>query len=336
MQNQPILERALARAAIALASLVVIGCEGTPALTPNIVGGRQPWDVWLSSPIVVVGKVTRLTPLGATSQFSSDEGGPFPVKLWSVELEVEKTLEGRAPTGMVTVLAFLFEPGVVNYVGVKPYTLRPGDRKVFFLRRENGYIRLFSDVYSLDISVYTGRPNNSAYDSSVSTGDRILSVYLTPGENPDLKGLASEIIVRFGPVSQFASPRKAVALLRRLTTSDSEAIRHSACLVLAEHFPSEIGCLEGMMMSGDNAFKEKASRILTTGPDRLILTLQHNPFSIGDYQRLDYAREMIELLSEHPDARVRLLSCGLLSEFQLQVPYPNCPQSHPGRDARPK
>ncbi|HEY3743274.1 MAG TPA: hypothetical protein VGL53_25685, partial [Bryobacteraceae bacterium] len=106
-----------------------------------------------------------------------------------------------------------------------------------------------------------------------------------------------------------------------LTSLDNERIRHAACLVLAEHFPSEIGCLTRMMASGDTPFKEKASRILNTGTGRLIATLHHNPFSIGDYQRLDYAREMIE----HPDSRVRALSCELLSRFHLHGPYRNCP-----------
>jgi hypothetical protein len=171
------LKKFLASAVVALASLMTIACAGRPALTPNIVGGRQPWDTWMSSPIVVVGRVVRMTPVGTTFQFKSSEGGPFPVKLWRVGLSVEKSLEGQTAAGSVSVLAFLFHSEVVNYVGVKPYSLSAGDRKVFFLRNENGYVRLFSDVNSLDIPLFTGKPDNSAYDSSVSIGDRILSVY---------------------------------------------------------------------------------------------------------------------------------------------------------------
>lgn len=321
MRHQSILIAAF----VVCLSLLAISCANEPVLRPYIVDSQYSWEAWLSSQEIVVGVVKRVVPASEIFRFERQIGGAIPVRLWRVDFDVEKSLRGKLPVGLVQISTFLFESGVSNYVGVAPYVLVPNQRKILFIRSENGRLRLVSDVYSLDVPIQGGKPDRVQFADSESVGDRIVEVFLTLGTNADPELMALEIKARFGPMTQISAPKNAVKLLKVLVDNENQRLRRSACLALAQNFPSEMNCLETLIPDGDDAFKTASRRLLERTPSHLISEIEHNPLSIGEYQRVDYAREMIELLSDHPDKGVRIASCDVLRRFSRYGPYPNCP-----------
>lgn len=314
------------------AFLSSIGCS-CPPISPHIDSGPMPADIWVYSPIIVAGTIVDVAPAGSATDFEF-LGSHLSLRLRRITVDVEKAIEGDLSPGRIEVLMFLYEfetKGRGYAIGPNPFYPVVGQRKIMFLRRENGLLRSWSDVYSMDIELFGGKLQGLVFEQSDTAGDRILRTFLTANADADSGRLAGEITKKLGALIGFGSPKKTVALLRRLTAKGGDLrLRHSACLALAEWFLGEGRCLDEMSGAGDPQFVSNAMRILARNRSNeagLLWELEHDPFlvpPISPTSRIDYAIEVFELLTEHPSEKVRAASCELVTRLKSRESLPHC------------
>ncbi len=274
---------------------------------------EQQEQLWLSAPYIVAGRIDSLVCVGSTFGQSLIFGAPSaPVRRCRLNLFVERTLQGTLPQReQVSILGVFLD--TTAYLGAKPYMWEVGDRRLFFLRAEGDEIRLFSDVYGLDVSLASGSRDKLEFQQGDSTGDKILRSLLVPATDADLTVMAETIRGQLPKVAYLGSPRVAVELLSSLVVSRSPKLAEAACVALSQQYPGMDACLEQLGGTGSRAIDElwaSHSRRI----EQLVAELSNRPLMLRGSNRVDYELQVLEMLARHPEGRVRQLACQALAK----------------------
>jgi len=131
-----------------------------------------------ASPAILVGFIEAVDKAGWTH--SSKYGGQ-PVQLHRVRVNVETVLQGKVTPNAVDIYCFL-KPG--SATGLPRMYFDPGDRYIFYLRREVGEWRTACDVYEYCVDhVLTGRHPAFKRNPNRPISDDILEILFARGES---------------------------------------------------------------------------------------------------------------------------------------------------------
>jgi hypothetical protein len=128
------------------------------------------------------------------------------------------------------------------------FAAEPKRQYVFFLGNENGVLRSIGDVGAYSLRVRTGmHPNfhmpasNGATEPSV-VANAIADLVLTIGDEPDLPGLAYDLLSVPSLLDRWGSRLHTFLLVRKLLIQP-EPVRSAACALLAESYVADETCL---------------------------------------------------------------------------------------------
>lgn len=222
------------------AALFCAGCNSGPPLTEYPTFIDLPGATNMGAiPLILVGRIVGFSTVGHahSSRWESD----FPVQLARVNVQVETVLQSytvvngilrpaNEPAGVVSIFYYFHPeaavPGVAE-MGMSGHggSWHIGDRVMFFLQRENGYLRTLCDRWRhCTRAVLTGshlgyRPRSN--DVTVS----IIDILLTRGQGASDQQIA-EAIQAFRP-SDF-NPTYAVQKLQELAQEETPVVREVA------------------------------------------------------------------------------------------------------------
>lgn len=204
------------------------GCSSAPRLTeypafvdfPDSRPDRIPYI-----PVILVGTIAgRPSYLGDIRASRWDSGRP-PLQLVRVTVQVETILQshGEIPKGEVPIYFFIRSGSYSGPPRLGDWNV--GDRMMFFLQQENGYLRTICDHYKgCTMEVFSGAHRGFR---AGKIGDAIIDLLLTRGE-----GAGDEQMIRAINISSRAAdldPAYAMRKLRKLAAEETPAVAKAAC-----------------------------------------------------------------------------------------------------------
>jgi hypothetical protein len=254
---------------------------------------------WLGAPLIVVGTVAsvRAEDLGASA------AGVSPV---TFSIDVEASLQGDLQLGQVQAQCY-FLTSVTK--GVAKPSL--GERRVFFLRREQELIRCFADGTQPDLTVHSGAPTEVPPGS---VGTKILATILHPGRGFNPAVFTSHLAYSFISASRYGSRVQAFHLLSKLVEHPASEVREASCLVLSEHYPGHDQCLDEHIGNGRYAQRAREARLRrkTDDQDTLRRLKSGGALHFGSTGEVDDAVEALLLLASHRNPEISASACHAL------------------------
>lgn len=220
--------RLLGIAALAAATCVC-GCSQAPQIDPSM----RLWDdsiAWMESPTILLGTVV----LGRIVRTGVELKEPWPLRVELHELAVkpERYLRGDGPRDGVKIYRFSIESG--HLPGSVPMAfINPGERRIFFLQKENGVLRTCVDVVSSSFVVMSGEHNVEVPSQPRNIKAEIAEILLSPGANFDEEQYVNNALHGYavGVVPRMIGRRGTIGLLRRIQALDNRRVSVEACMV---------------------------------------------------------------------------------------------------------
>jgi len=186
-----------------------------------------PVRCYLQAPIILVGTVTGVRQVASTRPaMHAPQALLDPVE---IRVEVEQVVKGDAGVGTASVFGFLYSSKNTRYLGLPAFQPAPGQRRLFFLRREAGVLRLFRDVMeNYYVVLYNGRHPTSGEAQQTEAGKRLARLLLTLGANPIPDGFASNLVHYVYIAQESAGAEYTLELLSPLTVDKDPLIRKEA------------------------------------------------------------------------------------------------------------
>jgi hypothetical protein len=296
----------------------------------------------IPAPIVVVAAVLKNEPVGLPVQAQRYIG--LMLQLHRVSCRLENLIKGDPPHAEFDFFYFA-DPEVAQSVPNPKYNrahmfrAEPGDRYIFFLLRQREMLRSVGDVGSFSVRVDSGRhpqrPELTAGrpEDTGEVGRIISDILLTPGQDLDPQGFAMAIPNARKWSIAFGSQLHTVDLLKGLLTLPVP-IRTAACDELAQHYPSQYGCLADIHADSTNSedtrqwafrrlayFEQQDARLEEQLLDPAALT----------YDSMAANLEELEIILGSPNPRIRTLACAALERYFPRSVPAQCRHLSPSR-----
>ena len=193
---------------------------------------------------------------------------------------VETVLKGTLGLGQISYYVYVSDEG-----GRRPSggpKLVTGSRWIVFLRQEQGFLRSYTDIDTLDLRVASGSHSQHEVPDDRPPGHKIAVILLTPGNLSDIRPFLEYLPVAVADVRFIAKPTDVADILKGLFRI-SPAAHDRACLVLAEQFWEQDACLLDLRDSPDSEVRAAARAILLRnerGLHSIIRRLHESPFNV--------------------------------------------------------
>ncbi len=178
-----------------------------------------------SAPIVVAGILVSDTQILHRVPEHADPSTPL--QLRQLRVTVENVLKGDLSRGDILVYYFAFAGG---FDGPRPLGMwRTGDRRVLWLRRDNGVLRTACDGWD-DCSegVYSGAHPHLVVDSRKPVAYAVADILLTRGEGKIADGTFAAAVLRGAPVAD----DYLIGKYRQLALTGRPPVQTAACMGL--------------------------------------------------------------------------------------------------------
>ncbi len=287
-------------------SIISVGCSTVPTFRPELVS-RKPPDYWLSAPIIAVVRVLNTSLL---RQVAKPAARPLsPIRLMRVDGYVETVLKGSLGLGQIAYYVYVAGEGGRPNAGAKLVT---GSRWIVFLREDQGFLRSYTDIDTLNLRVASGSHSPLDIPGDRPPGYKIAVVLLTPGSLLDVQPFLEYLPVAVADVRFIAKATDIADILKGLFRISPTA-HNRACLVLAEQFWEQDACLLDLRDSPDGQVRD-ASRALLKKSARnihsVVRRLRESPFNL-DGSSTDPTEEL-EMLLGNSNPEVRSLAAAAL------------------------
>lgn len=322
-----ILRRGAARSSLIGLLSLLSACRSTPDLHPRFNGYPVPLDrVVRDSPIILVGSISRVELDGAPARTVGPPGFQLPVKLTRIDLDVEVVLRGDVQRESVSFDTFMFYgpdyPGALHEKGVPISQFFAGNRRVFFLTREEDGMRTMLDVGGSTIGLSTGKPvSDIANLADTTIEEKIAKLLLTPTPEADDESFAKAIHDAVSDAITLVGDTKTSFLLRALLNHRSSIVRATACLELADYFEGQYSCIEVVLR--DPSFSEaqgwRGGTLLEKNENSDAWMrderFQKDPWlTLLQWSGTDLTKliDQVLLLTYHQDSEIKGYFCGLI------------------------
>ena len=182
--------------------------------------------VEVAAPVVLVGRVTKVGYIGPPRPSPGDVR--MNTQLTRITIDVETVIKGSVPTNLVTFYYFIFAKENATDLGRPRYIPEGGQRRIFFLKPENGLLRSVGDVTDYTLGLRSGRHARD-YCQGENAGGCIGMMLLTPGESDfENDAFARDLYQSAYVTGVLCSRTAARTLLERLMQSRDSKIAASA------------------------------------------------------------------------------------------------------------
>ena len=322
-----ILRRGAATSSLICLLFVLPACRSTPDLHPRFNGYPVPLGrVVKDAPIILVGSIRKVELDRAPTRTIGQPGFQLPVKLVTVDLDVEVVLRGDVQSERVSVDTFLFHgpawPEALSEKRVSVSQFFGGNRRVFFLTREEDGMRTMLDVGGSTIGLSTGKPGlDIATLADTSIEEKIAKLLLTPTPEANDESFAKAIHDAVSDAIALVGDTKTSFLLRALLNHRSSIVRATACLELADYFEGQYSCIEVVLR--DPSFSEaqgwRGGTLLEKNENSDAWMrderFQKDPWlTLLQWSGTDLTKliDQILLLTYHQDSEIKGYFCGLI------------------------
>lgn len=235
----------LIRIAAAAALLVCSGCAGGSAFRDEFRASDRDLalDVKLrlsiKAPLIVLGSVTDVNLIGQPTPSGSDRR--IGVQLTRIKIKVEEAIKGDVPGGILELYYFVYAPQASEMdLGVPRYIPTVGQRRIYFLKRDNGRYRSVGDVLDYTVRVSSGK-HPEDFCSNETPGCCIAELLLIPQEGIDPGWFVVDMVSAQYIAEVLCSHRKSQELLRNLVHHTDPRIAERAREVIASTLTSHAG-----------------------------------------------------------------------------------------------
>ena len=186
--------------------------------------------------VVLLGAITHVDDLGQSRK--TPIRSAIRVQLTQVTVQVEQIVRGSLSSDRIQFYFFRYADD--NRTALTPggYTPRIGERRLLFLRAEEGGLRAVGDVMDYTIRVWSGRPTSGLCEAQ-SPGCCIARVLLSPGEGFQPEAFARHLPDSVYYAQQFCSSGRVRMLVKRLAAYRDSILARSASEVLREQTREE-------------------------------------------------------------------------------------------------
>jgi hypothetical protein len=319
------------RMVCAVAILGAVGCSG-PARQVDY------YDFDLQKPLnakqllfkssaVIVGTVKSVNIVRSGVPARKDRG--FLLDETQVTVDVENVLRGNQTQCIKFEFFGYSGKNRGGYVGPGLYRVVAGERSIFFLTVDDGHFRSVGDLrggYSFRVSTGLHRgfrrsePPGDAISGGLDgreVGDDISAILLELGDHPDSQALASTLGQAAYYSDELALRKATVRRLLKLVGDQDRSLSLRACLLLAEQYAGQSGCLSRFAQDPTLSPSERKDIVemqsrRKLADQRLKGVLRKQPMAVFGFDSVVAVRDELELLSGDPDPELRQLSCDVL------------------------
>ncbi len=213
-------------------------CSRPPQLVPSVRQMGTQEFVRQASDIVIA----QVTSIRATKHLAAEPDERKSLdRLVQADVVVENVLKGDVQGKDLTFYyyfpAYGFSLPSVNLLG-------PGERVIFFLKRDQNVYRSVNDVYASCIHLVTGSHPGLSTGPDKPVEQAIAEACLLPGSKRDLdrQHWPYEIAHAARVAGHLIGPRKTIDLLNTLRSYPDYRVRTAACLAAAEAVPVKDPC----------------------------------------------------------------------------------------------
>ena len=294
----------------------------------------NPKQLLFKSSAVIVGTVKSVNIVRSGVPARKDRG--FLLDETQVEVDVENVLRGDQTQQRIQFEFFGYSgKNRGGYIGPGLYRVAAGERAIFFLTVDDGQFRSAGDVrggYSFGVGtgLHRGFRRSEPPGGTISgaldgraVGDDISAILLELGEHPDSQALASTLGRAAYYSDELALRKATVRRLLKLVDNQDRSLSMRACLLLAEQYAGQSGCLTrfaqnpALSPSERKDIVEMQSR-RKLADQRLKDVLRKQPMAAFGFDSIVAVRDELELLTSDADPELRQLSCEVL---RRNLPY---------------
>lgn len=163
--------------------LLACGCGFKDNFDPKMLRNTASLGCFASAPVVMVGTITQVDRVGRPR--TARKGGTLldPIR---ITVSVENVLRGTIERPTIEIFGFRYSRDQSSFPG-NPFHPRPGQRRLFLLRRESGRLRLYVDDVREGYAPVVCSGRHPAVDARLAgdPGRAIAWILLTPGDGYD-------------------------------------------------------------------------------------------------------------------------------------------------------
>lgn len=167
------------------------------------------------STVIVIGEVRSAAFVGSSVHATDDRGNTGEWQLMKVETTVENVLKGAARQRAVSFYFYTWLGGTSGDWNA----LKPRSRYVFFLVRDYGVLRAVRDFWRSSVEVGSGRHRTLPLDNLSPIQERIGTLLLTLGEDPDPSQFRRSLPRAVSLAEEWLGPCRTGKLLKALLNS---------------------------------------------------------------------------------------------------------------------
>lgn len=190
------------------------------------------------APVIIVGTVQRVQMVGQPKPAARVPD--LSLQLYKAVVDVEMVVRGDADRTLE--FSFFGPDPRDGLFGLPKYYVRPEQRRVFFLKREDEGYRAVGDYLDYSEPVYSGKPDVTQVQDRDS--DRAIArILLTPSRHlRDKTMFASTLFNSAGRAQSFVTPAFVQDLLEKLVMYRDPDVRKQACKNLKIHHKRSTVC----------------------------------------------------------------------------------------------
>lgn len=311
---------ACVRCAGSIACLLIAACGSGRDLVPRVFPDNSPRALVDASTAVVIGSVTKVRKVSGKHRSFGDQQ----LELTEINVTSDASIKGTISSDKLTFYRYDCVENCRN--GDIASSLQVGGRYVLLLVNDGPHLRSTQDVYASSFPVaQAGRLSGVEGDD---TRHLVARSVLQSGSHADALELSRTLFTRRGISNDLVGRNKTIQLLKPLLRDPTPDLRREACFALAEAMYDFQGCLARLAAdtSATETERNRARRRLNA-----LETLQtqlHSVFmkdperwlgaTAGTEDRQNI-RDLLELLSEHPDAAVRAQALRILRGYPAKA-----------------
>jgi hypothetical protein len=158
--------------------------------------------------------------------------GHGPTRQWRARVRVEHVLRGYVPEEEVNIFYFVGTDNLGS--SDSSLNLAAGARRIFFLQRDGGELRLIHDGWERSVeNVLSGAHPSFEKDPPKLAADAIVDLLLTRGEGATDKDMI-EAIYRVAGVPDKFGTEAVIKKLQQVARDETLPVREEACYFLAK------------------------------------------------------------------------------------------------------
>lgn len=312
----------------------VTACQTGPRLRPRVEGWADR-QAWLDAPIILVGSVTAVRGLSETPLQVSD--WPADVALERVQVRPERFLRGREGGAEVVFYRYGLLRGQLPG-DVPTDSFQVGERRIFFLVRENGVLRTRVDIVASSFRVFSGTHPGPKSESPLGMSRSIAEILVLPGASFDEDGYVKSLGVQTDRTIPLLVGFKGTAqLLRIVIAYPNKRLAAEACIALYTLSPFGDECAGTLLAEAKlpGTVRQKIEETVRTYGSRVALETERFKKRPVDWftERVlagtllgfdgpapkDDAQFLLDELKKHPDPSVRRNAELLLRDYLPKI-----------------